>query len=289
MKPTSKPASKTQSKSATPEKAKEPVKKEESAKKEEPTKAEQPVKKEEPVKEAKPAEAAKQAETKKSEEPSKKAEEPSKKEDEPQIEEGKEEKPAKKSERSIDTHKVEPALAYFPAHGSVKKETLIKIKQMYDSFDLVEADKEVEALKLDELLKGATKPEDVEGYGKLALRVKYWKPKALFSLGDEKSAKVEAESLLESLETQFEGLKKAREGLTTKKEAVVTSLEEPKSQIQEVETLDAPEFAFFIYLKLKFLLAKIQKAIGHNHLAHDTINEIFELTRKYKGVTPRQG
>jgi len=124
---------------------------------------------------------------KKPEDKADKPEEKGGKDDEPKIEEV-DDKP-KKAPKSIYKFKIEPPLDYYPAHGAIKKQAMIKIREMFNEYKFEQAQKEVEALKLDELIKKAEeakKSEDIEGYLKLKLRSEYWQVKKLFELGEMK-------------------------------------------------------------------------------------------------------
>lgn len=120
------------------------------------------------------------------------------------------------------------------------------------------------------------------------MRLRLWDAKSYYNLGDYKTALEKVESSLEFLEDTYVDLKKdlaspelkPKQGL---KLAHIKSLEADSNvKIQQIESVEVPDFAAYAWLKLKLQQARINKAIGMNNTAHEVCNQIFLFVKTYQ-------
>jgi hypothetical protein len=107
----------------------------------------------------------------------------------------------------------------------------------------------------------------------------HWEAKGRYLLGDYKTALELADEQVEALDKEYPALvmkEKYTEGLPALKEGSTPLIND----------INVPDYVIYIYMKFRLLQARVNKAIGMNHVAHEICNAIIMFRRKFMHMTP---
>ena len=178
--------------------------------------------------------------------------------EEPQIEEVK----PKRVKLSKLMYKIEPTLPYFP------DERLKKIRELYNQLSIEEANAEADGLDISDESNAAF------------MRIRHWKAKAYFFIGDYKTCQelcnAEVDKLLEVhpyLKVEVEDCENF--------ESLSSQINAPN--VVEINDSSENEGVTYIYLKWRLLQARVNKSIGMCTVANQICNQIIAFVKRLEG------